>query len=165
MPAPPSRPTKPEQSPSVNLPLVVGAGGVIAVGVLVWFVFLRSGEAHVGGRVTLDDQPLAQAQVVFVGEAEQNQAPLVAVTDSDGRYKLIGHKSDGVRPGQYKVTVTKMALRDGTLPKGEALDEARQNAQLQNLLPAIYADPEQTPLQYDIRSGNNTVHIPLKKKP
>jgi hypothetical protein len=154
-----------EQSGNPARILLVGGVALLLAAVLVWFVWLGPKDAQVRGQVTLDEVPLSQAEVAFVGEGEQNQAPVVAMTNADGEYKLIGHQAAGIRPGPYKVTVSKLALKDGTLPKGEELDVAREKGLLRNMVPEAYADPEQTPLRYEIRSGQNTVNIPLKKRP
>jgi hypothetical protein len=144
----------------------VAIGAVLLVLVLlVWLFFGGSREAYISGKVTLETEPVAHAEVVFVGEAEENRAPLVAITNEQGEYKLTGHQSGGIPHGAYKVTVAKMALKDGTLPKGERLEEARESGLLRNMLPPVYADPERTPLRFEIHAGDNTVNLPLKNQP
>lgn len=70
----------------------------------------------VSGKVTLDDQPLAGATVMFVAEAPAGAitppASPVAITGADGTYKLSTMASgsqvvEGAPPGTYKVTITK----------------------------------------------------------
>src|SRR2546430_17001348 len=97
-----------EEGPNQSPFIVAAIGGLIlGAGALVWFFFFSSTEAMVAGKVTLNNEPLAGAQVIFLGEEEQNQAPLVAPTTDEGNYKLIGHKGGGVLVGKYKVVVTK----------------------------------------------------------
>jgi uncharacterized protein (TIGR03067 family) len=61
----------------------------------------------VEGRVTLDGKPLANATVVFVPVDKGGQRA-TGTTDQDGKYKLttLGKKA-GVRPGRYKVVISK----------------------------------------------------------
>ena len=135
---------------------MLAAAATLAVGALVLFLTSGSGEARVTGKVTLDDQPFAQATVIFVREDKEDQAPLVAITNEDGDYRVIGHKGAGIAPGKYKVTVSKLTLKDGTIPKGEAYDQARQAGRLHETAPP-------TSLVFDVRGGANTVNIPLRK--
>jgi hypothetical protein len=115
--------------------------------------------------VTLDDSPLAGALVVFLGQGEADQAPVVAQTDNGGHFKLVGQRAGGIGVGKYKVMVSKMALRDGTVPAGEKRDQARQQGLMKNLLPRIYEEPATTPFQVDLHAGENQVDLPLKKRP
>src|SRR5205823_2677672 len=110
-----------KQTPDRTLRLP-GAAVVLGVGVLLLFSGCGPHEARVAGKVTLDNEPLAGAQVVFVGEEEKNQAPVVAQTDDAGYYKLVGNQGAGIPVGKYKVIVTKMALKDGTIPRSEKLE-------------------------------------------
>src|SRR5215510_6231132 len=96
-----------------------------------------SGSAQVSGKVTFDSQPVAGAQVVFVAEDK-------------GEYRLIPNTPAGIAVGKYKVAVTKEALKDGTVPQGEGLEEARTNGLLSNILPKVYEDRATTPLVFDI---------------
>lgn len=144
--------------------VVVGVVGLVVGAVLGWLIFGSTTKAHVNGRVTLDGEPLSRAQVVFLLVGGK-QGPLVASTGDSGEYRLIGHTGGGITPGKYKVTVTKMALKDGTLPQGEALNQAREKGLLKNLLPTIYAEAEKTPLEFELRAGYTSLEIPLKKQP
>jgi len=113
--------------------------------------------------VTLDNAPVAGAQVAFIGEGEKN-APIVALTDNEGKYKLVGHHGRGIPAGKYKVVLSKPALRDGTVPTGEKLEQARADNLLVNVLPRIYEDRTTTPLQFDVKIGPSVIDLPLQKK-
>jgi hypothetical protein len=144
--------------------LAVVAALLLLVGVA-YFVAGRSGAATVAGQATLDSQPLAGAQVVFIGEDEKNQAPVVALTNNEGNYKLVGNQGGGIPAGKYKVMVSKVTLPDGTVPTGERLEQARAKGLLNNSLPKIYEDRSTSPLHFDVRPGDNKVDLPLKKRP
>ena len=49
-------------------------------------------------------------------------------------------------------------LKDGTTPKGEALERARRADLLRELVPP-------TPSILNVHSGGNTINIALKKRP
>jgi hypothetical protein len=144
--------------------LAVGVIGIIAI-LGCWFFFFRSSEAHVSGLVTLDQTPLQAAQLVFLAEGSELTSPVLAVTNSEGRYKLAGSAGAGVPPGKYRVVVTKIGKLDGTALSGEDLESARETGQLKNLVPASYENFETTPLRAEFQSGNNTVHLELRNQP
>jgi hypothetical protein len=143
---------------------VIGVVGLVIGAVLGWLVFGSTTRAHVSGKVTLDGEPLSRAQVVFLLDGGK-QGPLVTSTGDTGDYRLIGHTGGGIPPGKYKVLVTKLALKDGTIPQGEGADQAREKGLLKNTLPPVYAEAEKTPLVFELRAGYLTLEIPLKKRP
>jgi hypothetical protein len=165
VPSPSRRPPNKSEDSGSNVPLLLAGAGILVVVLILWLFLGGSRAAEVSGKVTLDEQPVTLAELVFVGEDERNRAPLVAVTNDAGDYRLIGHKDDGIAPGWYKVTVRKMALKDGSVPKGDALAYAQQEELLQNVLPKKYEDGATTPLRFEVRSGNNTINLPLTKNP
>ena len=87
------------------------------------------------------------------------------MTDMDGSFQIVGNTGNGIPVGQYKVVVSKMALPDGTVPKGEQLVLAQQQGLLRNVLPGVYEDRASTPLRATLRGGNNTVNLELKRQP
>jgi hypothetical protein len=152
---------------STDSPRTLWLGGVliliacIAVGV---FLSLGRRESHVSGRVTLDGELVGGAQIVFFADGAEHPAPLIAQSEGDGRYILIGSHAGGITPGKYKVIVSKMAFKNGTLPKGEQLEQARADGTLINLLPAVYEERNTTPLSFEIPSGISTIDLTLTRK-
>ncbi len=144
-----------------RLGLAVAAVLAVVAVVLLGVSFLLPGEAVVSGTATWNDQPLAEALVVFVPD-EERQSPIAVPTDDAGRYQLIGGKGGGVPPGKYRVVVTKMALKDGRVPKGELLEQARAKGQLVNVLPRAYEEFDTTPFRWTLRSGLNTINLEVK---
>ena len=145
------------------MPLVAIAIMVLVVVGAGWFIFFRSSTAHVSGQVTLDSKPVPHANIVFIGEDAKNEAPIVAQADGSGYYRLVGNVEAGIPLGKYKVAVTQMTLKDGTIPQGEQLDQARAKGLLSNYLPKVYEERSTTTLQFDVRSGSNTINLELKK--
>jgi hypothetical protein len=99
----------------------------------------------VQGTVTFDGKPLANATVVFVPMAKGGQKA-TGTTDEKGRYQLAtqGNKA-AIRPGEYKVVITKTVSG-------------------KSLLPAKYSSAEKTALTCKVGEGENTFDFALKSK-
>ena len=146
---------------------IVWLGVVALLGVVLWWFLYAGGgpAATVSGTVTLDNEPIAQAEVVYVAD-EGEAGPTSAQTDDAGSYRLHGHTAAGLPTGRYKVTVRKMvSSKDGSVPQGEQLLHARASGLLRNALPKLYEDRGKTPLHVEIRSGANRIDLRLKKLP
>ncbi len=143
---------------------IIAAAIAIAVVVVAGFFWMGKKEANVSGAVTLDGTPLADAQLVFIGEDATNQSPVVAQSDAAGKYSLTGNTGGGVPLGKYRVCVSKMSLPDGTRPAGEGLEKARVDGLLVNTLAKEYEDQATTPLKFELHQGANTINLELKKK-
>jgi hypothetical protein len=131
----------------------------------------------VTGTVTLDGQPVGDAVVVFNPDGGGQVA--TGLTDSGGKFKMgTLKKGDGVRPGKYRVTVTKTAEKPKPVPyfgdemakkfaakseaerkdsgKGVQKDvapkapEEKAAAETQVPTPSVYQDPAKTPLSADV---------------
>ncbi|MEM7313743.1 MAG: hypothetical protein AAF497_11390, partial [Planctomycetota bacterium] len=105
----------------------------------------------VTGSVVINGQPAVRAKLSFFGQDEVHQSEIApfpsATTDDQGNFVVTSYEpGDGAPAGNYKVTVTCRESND--------LDpEAREQAP--NMVPARYADPEQTPLTVLIKKGLN----------
>ena len=115
--------------------------------------------AAVSGTVTLDGQPLADANVTFISE---NGPVSTAKTDAQGNYSL-GTKgqNDGATVGNHKITVTKVSqIPESNDPTGlQAAEDAGQ------VIPAKYADMNSSGLTATVEAGqDNVVPIELKSK-
>jgi hypothetical protein len=122
----------------------------------------------VEGVVLLDNEPVADAMVLFIPEGATGQ-PAHGVTDEKGRFQLSTFKdNDGAFPGSYKVTVTK-AEPVPELPAGEPGDSKsmvvhfraiKQQKPGKSLLPAVYADQKSTPFHFTVPvSGKVTLEL------
>jgi len=105
----------------------------------------------VQGKVVYQNQPLAEAMVVFhplTAPAEKFPQP-IGQTDAAGHFVLTTLKSgDGAPVGEYSITVE---LREPRQIGEEVVRDGR------NLLPAMYASPKETPLRHKVISGQNDV--------
>ena len=100
-----------------------------------------------GGTVTLDGQPLPDAEVTFQPEKGR---PSYAMTDSEGHYALeYNPTTPGAKVGQHKVTIsTRRTVTEG--------DEERE---IPEKVPAQYN--EETTLQKEVKAGTNQIDFDL----
>lgn len=109
----------------------------------------------VSGVVTLDDKPLANAEVTF--QPEKGRAS-VGQTDSDGNYTLAYTGSaNGALIGSHRVVITS-AVEAFSDESGEGKDrEARPE-----ILPPKYNS--QTTLDAEVKAGANSIDFQLSSK-
>jgi hypothetical protein len=118
----------------------------------------------VNGIVTIDDKPLDGATVTFYGETG---AGGFARTGTDGKFVITGMKGqDGLPPGSYKVTVSKMNAADGSeIDPSDPAVGAVTEVDVKNDLPPVYSDPSQTILKYSVTGDGKPIEIKLESKP
>jgi hypothetical protein len=135
------------------------------LGVVVTLAVLAAGcggahrTAPVSGRVTLNDQPLEGAAVLFSPVADGQAEPgpgSGGITDKDGRYTLTltvpGKEIPGALVGKHKVRITLVQKDD---PSDDRPRFFRQ-------LPARY-NSKDTTLEIDVPAdGTETADFPLK---
>ncbi len=110
----------------------------------------RSGPAlgEVSGNVTLDGQPLPDAQLSFMPTKGGRTA--MAQTDEEGNYTLIySMKAYGGEVGENLVRVNKS---EAPKPEANAVE----------VIPARYN--EQSELKFEIKPGSNTYDLDLQSK-
>lgn len=122
----------------------------------------------VGGVVTLDGVPLADATVGFSPVVPGEGAIGFAQTNKNGKYKLQtmnGNPDAGTLPGQYAVIVTKYKTentgrktRDSLT--GEMVDETKSVL----IVPEVYADVRKTPFSAIVVSGKNEFNFEMISK-
>ena len=125
---------------SVSLSLLAGCGGETGP------------KCHpVKGKIVYQNQPLAEAMVVFhplIPPTEKIPQP-VATTDAEGRFVMTTLKSgDGAPLGEYAITIE---LRE---PRQIGEEVVRDGP---NILPPKYASPAETPLRHKVIPGKNEV--------
>src|SRR5262245_9632530 len=116
---------------------------------------------RVTGQVLLDNNPVAEAQVEFVGKGGRS-----TVTDKDGKFEFDGTSPfKTVKPGSYKVTVTKYVDKKGQALKPEDLEMAKAAQEVKLALPPQYAEANTTPLDAEVKEGKNELKpFELKSK-
>lgn len=99
-----------------------------------------SGETYheTTGVVTLDGAPVDDASIVLIPLDENAGKHAHASTRDGGKFKMITIQNEGVKPGEYKITVQKF---DPSTGKTEAM---------KSLLPEAYATEDKTPLTVTI---------------
>jgi hypothetical protein len=99
---------------------------------------------RVAGKVLLDGQPLAKANVVFVPVNKKGQKA-TGTTNEDGTFELTTGRKKGAFPGEYKIVITKKVAG-------------------KSVLRAEYGAEKTTPLKFTVAEGRNTIDIHLKSK-
>ena len=152
---------------------------ILAAGGLLLLAGCGSGTfPSVTGTVTLDGQPLDGAQVIFSPDGAGGQVA-TGLSGSNGKFRMGTYKpADGVRPGKYRVTITKtaeastptpsfgdaMAKKFAAKSEGERKDagkevsqdvkemraEKKAAARKRRPTPPVYQDPNKTPLRADV---------------
>lgn len=108
----------------------------------------------VSGTVTMDDKPLANANVSF--QAERSR-PAYGVTDANGKYTLTYSKElTGAKIGENIVTIT-----SGGATEGEYSEEENKK---DPLIPAKYnAEAAKNPeMKVEVKAGSNQFDFKLK---
>jgi hypothetical protein len=129
----------------------------------------------VSGVVTLDDQPVEGARVVFAPTTGGGTAAS-AITDAQGRFKLTtANPGDGAVPGQYAVGISKtegenvVDVSTEGMSEQEAMEAAAKayysseaykdtgnpdaKTEVKELLPVKYKNPGESGLKADVAPG------------
>jgi hypothetical protein len=120
-----------------------------------------SGTQPVTGIVTYKGQPVQGAAISFIGDQEGMRVA-TAATGADGKYQLMTADTKGAMPGKYSVTVTKTETSGGAPQTMEEAAKSPAAATSTELLPAKYAVPATSPLKVEVKSGSNTIDLPLE---
>jgi hypothetical protein len=110
--------------------------------------------APVKGTVTLDEKPLVGVTVWFFPDVEKNQdVPAATGTTNDqGVYQLTSNNGKaGAAVGKHRVVVNWPPPARGT-----------DRADLPPPLPTRYTQATDTPFQFDVKPGEQTIDLPLK---
>ena len=113
-------------------------------------------EAEVSGTVTLDGQAVGPGAVVFA-PAEGQSNPADGAIQLDGSYFLKTSREVGLKPGDYKVSVS-------VFDQPEVRPGERSMTPAKLVTPQKYADTETSGLQYTVEPGENTIDIELSSK-
>ncbi len=122
------------------------------------------------GRVTVNGNPIAGASVTFSPDISVTGGRhAMAVTDADGNYEMITlvpgvsqNKCKGVLPGEYVVSISRIALPDGTQLPDDVTDEGEALARgAKQLVPARYTNPGSSTLKVTIAPPEAENHFDL----
>lgn len=112
----------------------------------------RGMPAHVAGRVTLNGAPLNVGTVAF--HPTQSGTTVASVVDQQGNYALQTGLTDGLQPGEYRVTVT--AVSNPPSPTATPAEVAALF-----VTPRRYSDPATSGITCVVEKGSTTFDIAL----
>ena len=116
--------------------------------------------ASVSGRVTLDGKPLDHGTVAF---QPTGGGPVgYGTIRSGGSYSIQTGQQQGLAPGQYVVTVQSVAQL-AEAQRQVAVSGTMSEATGQLLTPPRYASRDMTPLRFQVKPGDNTIHLELQR--
>lgn len=134
------------------------AAGMLLAAMLVGCGYRRPACVPVEGVVTLDGRPLAGAAVMLVPEAGGRAG--MGGTDKEGRFTISTYGArDGSVSGPHRVIVTKFVPKK---PRRAESDDASDEVETVNSLPAVYAAPQSTPLRVDVTWGMPPLNLALE---
>src|SRR5262245_38305869 len=126
---------------------IAGLGIVCSLVLIAPGCHSKNGPVDVEGVVLLDNEPVAEATVLFIPEGGTGQ-PAHGMTDENGKFRLSTfEENDGALAGDYKVTVTK-SVPPPQPPEAEPGDSRsilahfkaiKQHKQEKPPLPTVYA--------------------------
>ncbi|HEY2252860.1 MAG TPA: carboxypeptidase-like regulatory domain-containing protein [Planctomycetaceae bacterium] len=125
----------------------------------------------VSGKVTLDGKPLAGATVNFMPKASAKTGfGATGTTDEAGEYSLEVHigngkTSEGVLPGIYDVTVTKLTKLDGTPVKFNPDQGPMSQGPVKQAVPMKYASVNENGLSYTVPAEGGTYDVVMEGGP
>lgn len=112
--------------------------------------------ARVSGTVTFEGEPVAEALVIFSGEAQGTHMTAKVV---DGKYTVKRAKAKGIPPGDYRVAVSP-PIEDH--PVGPILEPPKRTRTPN--IPERYHRPETSGLRFTLVDGDNTVDVAMTAK-
>lgn len=111
------------------------------------------GLVPVEGRVLLDGRPVREVVVTFTPLDETPGSGSIGSTDAEGRFALTDVRgSPGVYVGTYRVSLY-------PAPTVAARDDPADVVARGDGVPAIYIDPNRTPLRALVPPGGGTVEV------
>lgn len=119
--------------------------------------------APITGLLTVQGQPLPGASVVFTPAKGTPGAGAIGVSGPDGKFQVISSRQDdpGIPPGEYSVSVSRLADPDGTVLSPEATQADHPLAR--ETVPGPYSGAG-SPLKVSIpkEGGEVKVDVPAK---
>lgn len=124
----------------------------------------------VSGQVKANGKPLPYATVTFIPQSGDGQIAS-GQTDEQGNYELFTlmsgatvDESRGAVPGQYKVTVSRISMPDGSpVPKGTTEADAMA-MKAKETVPTKFSHPEMTRLTVNVEPNQDSpIHLEVSK--
>lgn len=139
----------------VSIALLILVSGCARKGPKIELVF-------VSGTANMDNQPLADASIVFIPLKSQQPQPSWGHTDADGNFSLkTSDGSVGAATGPYRIVVSKMVMQDGSpIPAGSQTG----GADGKELIPYPHSDPRQSPHLVEVTKDEVIFDLFLKSE-
>lgn len=120
----------------------------------------------VNGTITLNGEPASGVTIILFPQQDASgnlpKDTAFGISDENGHY-AIKHRSgaEGVEPGQYAVTFSKMVMPDGS-PMEKGAEPAAVG--VRELLPKQYTNPQNTKEKITVQKTQDTYDFALKAK-
>lgn len=113
-------------------------------------------ESQVNGTVTLNGKAVGPGTITFALKGGSSN-PATGAIEQDGSYRLKTARTAGLHPGTYQVSLTVFEAPKGR--PGERLYGASKM-----ITPEKYSSVGTSGLEYEVKSGANTINIDLSSK-
>jgi hypothetical protein len=113
-------------------------------------------ESQVSGTVKLDGKAVGPGTITFALKGGSSN-PATGAIEKDGSYRLKTARTAGLHPGTYQVSLTVFEAPQGR--PGERLF-----VQSKMITPEKYASAGTSGLEYEVKSGGNTINVDLSSK-
>ena len=138
--------------------VILGVTGCRQKGPKVYFV---------QGKVTLNDEPVVDADIGFTPKSGEAGIPATGKTDEQGIFRLTsaqgGVFGKGAVAGEYDVRIIKFTDPDYVEPENVQLGQALPMAKPRHLLPERYANVKTSGLSATVEAKKNIFNFELKK--
>jgi hypothetical protein len=114
----------------------------------------------VEGTVTAKGAAVSGATVLFMPQGETLGEGAIGTTDADGHYTLLGSRQGdtGIVPGRYKVRVSRLMDRDGSVLPIEAKQADYPHSE--ESIPPPYSSPE-PPIEVTVPEQGGTINVEI----
>jgi hypothetical protein len=111
------------------------------------------GGNRVTGKVLLDGNPLAGAEVRFEKGGKAGADKFVARTDEEGKFEIVPIGGRSIEPGKYVVLISKYVDKTGKQTAPEEVEQLRAAGTAKNIVPEKYNDPSSPNLTAEVKEG------------
>jgi hypothetical protein len=159
-------------SPFTRLPLVLLLSLAVTILVGCGGPTIKEGKftvMPVTGKVTLNNEPLADADVMLMMEGNQpaDYFGSAAKTDAQGNFEVITGARKGAPAGKYKVVVSKWVGADGKTPSiadGMDIEQMKLNGTAKQVVPPAFGDITQTKVELVVEEGKSPPPLNIEAK-
>ncbi len=110
--------------------------------------------AAVQGKVTYQGKPVTHGQVVFTPQDGTRGPQAIGQIQADGSFHMMTNDKKGAAVGSHKVTIHSRAHL--TAEQAKALQVGKL------LIPARYANEQETPFRFEVKRGGNDCPLDLE---